>query len=278
MWKASQAMVEPVRRTEIIKSLRERVDAHQPLVIAGVSTGETARAAERGGADLLLFYNSGRFRMAGRGSLAGLMPYADANAISLEMAREINPVVNRTPVIGGVCATDPFRNIRTFLREMKELGVSGVINYPTVCMTDGQFREGLEEQGMSFSLEVSMIKMAREMEMLTVPYAFKVEEAEMMATAGADLIIIHTGYHRPPLSLDQAVQRIRDIVRVAKKANPDTMFFCHGGPIEDPESFNRAYEETDVVGFMGFTGIERLPAVNAIQERVKEFKRVRRKR
>lgn len=269
-------MVEFVRRNDVIKSLMKKVDVHEPLVIAGVSTGETARAAEMGGADLLLFYNSGRFRMAGIGSLAGLMPYADANATNVEMAKEIIPVIKRTPVIGGVCATDPLRNIKMFLKEMKELGVSGVINYPTVSMIDGQFRQGLEEQGMSFSLELRMLETAREMDMLTAPYAFNVEEAEMMAKA-ADLIIIHTGYKKPPLTLDQAVEKIRDILRVAKEANPDVMVVCHGGPIEDPESFKRAYEETDVVGFMGFTGIERLPAVNAIQERVKEFKRVRRK-
>lgn len=269
-------MVEFIRRTDVIESLRRKVDAREPLVIAGVSTGETARAAEMGGADLLLFYNSGRFRMAGIGSLAGLMPYADANAIGVQMAKEIIPVVKKTPVIGGVCGTDPFRNIKTFLKKMKELGVSGVINYPTVTMIDGQFRRGLEEQGMSFGLELRMLEMAREMDMLTAPYAFTAEEAEMMAKA-ADLIIIHTGYKKPPLALDQAVEKVGDILRVAMKANPDVMIFCHGGPIEDPESFKRAYEETSVVGFMGFTGIERLPSVNAIQARVKEFKRVQRK-
>ena len=271
-------MVGFISREEALRPLREKVSKGEPLVIAGVSIGETAKAAEAGGADLLLFYNSGRFRMAGRGSLAGLMPYGDANAMSLEMAREIVPVVKKTPVIGGVCATDPFRNIRLFLREFKELGVSGVINYPTVCMIDGAYREGLEAQGMSFDLEVEMIKMAREMDMLTAPYAFNSEEAERMAKAGADIIIIHVGYKRPPLTLDQAVEKVKEILTAARNVNPEILVFAHGGPIVDPQSFKVVYERTEVDGFMGFTGIERLPAVMAIQARVKEFKSLRRGR
>jgi predicted TIM-barrel enzyme len=268
-------MVEFIPRTEIIERLLKEVESGRPLIIAGVSLGETAKAAEAGGADLLLFYNSGRFRMAGIGSLAGLMPYANANDITVDMAKEIVPVVKRTPVIGGVCATDPFKNMRRLLEMLKELGVSGVINYPTVCMTDGIFRENLEEQGFSFNLEVEMLKMASRMEMLTAPYVFNVYEARKLAEAGVDLAIIHVGYRKPLLTLEQAIEKVREITDVIKKVNDRTLIFCHGDPIVDTETFKKVYSETEVVGFMGFTGIERVPSIKAIQSVVKEFKSVK---
>jgi len=269
-------MVEFIPRTEIIKRLLKEIESGRPLIIAGVSLGETAKAAENGGADLLLFYNSGRFRMAGIGSLAGLMPYANANDITIEMAKEIAPVIKRTPLIGGVCATDPFKNIRKLLEMLKEIGVSGVINYPTVCMIDGAFRENLEEQGFSFDVEVEMLKIASKMEMLTTSYVFNVYEARKLAEAGVDLAIIHVGYRKPPLTLERAIEKIREITNIIKKVNDRILIFCHGDPIVNAETFKKVYSETEVVGFMGFTGIERAPSVKAIQSVVREFKSIKR--
>lgn len=268
-------MVEFIPRKDIIEKLQKEIDSGRPLVIAGVSLGETAKAAEAGGADLLLFYNSGRFRMAGIGSLAGLMPYANANDITLDMAKEIVPVVKNTPVIGGVCATDPFKNIKRFLKELKEIGVSGVINYPTVCMTDGVFRENLEEQGFSFEVEIKMLKMAYELDMITAPYVFNSYEAKRVAEAGVDLVIIHVGYRKPLLTVEGAIEKVTEISNVIRKINDKILLICHGDPIVDAETFKKVYRETDVVGFMGFTGIERVPSIKAIQSTVKEFKNVK---
>lgn len=268
-------MVEFIPRKEIIEKLLKEVDGGRPLIIAGVSLGETAKAAEAGGADLLQFYNSGRFRMAGIGSLAGLMPYANANDITLDMAKEIVPVVKNTPVIGGVCATDPFKNIKRLLEELKEIGVSGVINYPTVCMTDGIFRENLEGQGFSFDVEIGMLKMANKMDMLTTPYVFNVYEAKKVAEAGVDLTIIHVGYRKPLLTVEGAIGKIIEISNTIREVNDKTLLFCHGDPIVDTETFEKVYRKTEVVGFMGFTGIERVPSIKAIQATVKEFKSIK---
>ncbi|MEM2569707.1 MAG: phosphoenolpyruvate hydrolase family protein [Candidatus Bathyarchaeia archaeon] len=268
-------MVDFIPREEIIRRLLKEVNEGKPLVIAGVSLGETAKAAEDGGADLLLFYNSGRFRMAGIGSLAGLMPYANANDITVEMAREIAPVVKRVPLIGGVCATDPFRNIKKLLIELKEIGVSGVINFPTVCMIDGIFRENLEEQGFSFNVEIEMLKMASKMDMLTSSYIFNIQEAERVAGADVDIAIIHVGYRKPLLTIEQAIEKVKEISAVIKRVNDRTLIFCHGDPIVDAKTFKKVYDETDVVGFMGFTGIEREPSIKAIRSTVREFKTVK---
>lgn len=270
-------MVDFIPREKIIKGLLKEINERRPLIIAGVSLGETAKAAEDGGADLLLFYNSGRFRMAGIGSLAGLMPYANANDITIEMAKEIVPVVKRAPVIGGVCATDPFKNMRKLLAELKEIGVSGIINYPTVCMIDGAFREHLEEQGFSFNLEIEALKLASKMDMLTSSYIFNVQEAERIAEAGVDLAIIHVGYRKPLLTVEQAIEKVKEISNVIRRVNDKILIFCHGDPIIDAKTFEKVYNETDVVGFMGFTGIERAPSVKAIQSTVKEFKGVKKR-
>ncbi len=268
-------MVGFIPREEILSNLRKKIDAGEPIVIAGVSLGETAKAAEAGGADLLLFYTSGRYRMMGRGSLIGMLPYENANELTLNMAIEIAPVVEKTPVIAGVCATDPFISVRSFLGELKEIGVSGVINYPTISMYGEEFMKMLEYQGITYELEVNMIRDARKLGMLTTPYAFSAEEAEKMAGAGADVIIIHVGYKRPLPSIEETIEKVGKIVEAAKKVNPDVLMIAHGGPIVDPESFRKVYEKTDVVGFMGFTAIERVPAVKAIQESVKRFKAVK---
>lgn len=268
-------MVGFIPREEILGNLRKRINAGEPIVIAGVSLGETAKAAEAGGADLLLFYTSGRYRMMGRGSLIGMLPYENANELTLNMAIEIAPVVEKTPVIAGVCATDPFISVRSFLGELKELGVSGVINYPTISMYGEEFMKMLEYQGITYELEVNMIRDARKLDMLTTPYAFSVKEAERMAEAGADIIIIHVGYKKPLPSINETIEKVEKIVKAAKRVNPDVLMIAHGGPIVNPESFKKVYENTDIVGFMGFTAIERVPAVKAIQESVKRFKAVK---
>jgi predicted TIM-barrel enzyme len=230
-----------------------------------------------GGADLILFYTAGRYTMAGRGSMTGLLPYGDSNALTLEMAREIVPVVKNTPVIAGVCGTDPFRDIKVFLRELKEANVSGVINFPTVAMFDGTFREIIEKQGISYELEVDMIRIAHELDMLTSPYVFNIDETVKMVKAGADMVIAHLGYKRTPLTLDESVKVLQKIHDTAIKLNPNIILICHGEPIVEPVDFEYVYKRaTGIAGFMGFSGVERLPTERAIKEQVKKFKCVRR--
>jgi len=268
-----------IPRHEIVKRLRDKISRDEPIVVAGVSTGYAAVSAEKGGADLLLFYNSGRYRIMGVGSLAGLLPFDDANAMTLRLAREITAVVRETPVIAGVCAIDPFRNIRDLIRELKEkYGVSGVINFPTVAMYDGVFRKNLEKQGFSYEKELHMISEARKLDMLTTPYVFNPAEARSMAEAGADVLIAHVGYREETLSLDEAVSLLREIVKEAKEVSPDVIVLCHGDPIVDPRSFEYVYERVrNLAGFMGFAAIERLPVQRAIIDTIREFKGVKRK-
>src|ERR1700756_611307 len=212
-----------------------------PIIGAGAGTGISAKCAEAAGADLIIIYNSGRFRMAGRGSLAGLMPYGDANAIVMDMAREVLPIVRHTPVLAGVCGTDPFRIMDRFLRELQEIGFSGVQNFPTVGLIDGQFRESLEETGMGFDQEVEMIARAHELDLLTCPYVFDEDEAKAMAKAGADLLIAHMGLTtkgtigaHTAMTLEQAAQKVQVIADAAKKVRSDILILCHGGPISEP--------------------------------------------
>jgi len=247
---------------------------------AGAGTGISAKCAEAAGADLIIIYNSGRYRMAGRGSLAGLMPYGDANAIVMEMGCEVLPIVRKTPVLAGVCGTDPFRIMERFLADLKEAGFSGVQNFPTVGLIDGLFRESLEETGMGYSKEVEMIALAHDMDLLTCPYVFNEDEAKAMATAGADILIAHMGLTtkgtigaKTAISLDQAVGRIQSIQEAAASIQPEILVLCHGGPIAEPDDLLYVLERTKgICGFFGASSIERLPTERAIIEQVRNFK------
>ncbi len=273
-------MVCELSREQILANLRAEVEAGRPIIGGGAGTGISAKCAEAGGIDLIIIYNSGRYRMAGRGSLAGMMPYGDANQIVVDMAREVLPVVKKTPVLAGVCGTDPFRVMKIFLREIKAMGFSGVQNFPTVGLIDGTFRIGLEETGMGYGLEVDMIRMARDLDLLTCPYVFNEDEARQMAQAGADVIIAHMGLTtkgtigaRTALSLEEAARRVQAIHDAAKGVREDVLVLCHGGPIAEPEDAAFIFEHTTgVVGFFGASSIERLPTEVAITGQVKKFK------
>lgn len=268
-----------IKRQDILAGLRDKVSRGIPIVGGGAGTGLTAKCAEAAGIDLLVIYNSGRFRMAGRGSLAGLLPYGDANGIVLEMAREVLPVARKTPVLAGVCGTDPFRVMNVFLAEIDRLGFSGVQNFPTVGLFDGVFRANLEETGMGFGLEVDMIRTAAEMNLLTTPYAFTPEEAAAMASAGADILIAHVGLTtsgtigaQTALSLDEAVVRVQAMHDAARHVNREILVLCHGGPIAEPADAQYVLERTEgVVGFYGASSIERLPTEVAITQQVRDF-------
>jgi len=269
---------------ECLKRLRAQVAASKPIIGAGAGTGISAKFAEKGGVDLIIIYNSGRFRMAGRGSLAGLMPYGDANAIVVDMAREVLPVVKDTPVLAGVCGTDPFRMMRVFLPQLKEMGFDGVQNFPTVGLIDGQFRSQLEETGMGIQLEVDMIARAHELEMLTCPYVFDEDTATRFTHAGADVVVAHVntttggsiGVRKAAMSLDEAVQRVQAMHDAAKKANPNVIVLCHGGPIATPEDARYVLTRTrGVAGFFGASSIERLATEVAIEEQTRKFKSIR---
>jgi len=270
-------------RSACLERWRARTAAGVPVLGAGAGTGLSAKCAEAGGADLIIIYNSGRYRMAGRGSLAGLMPYGDANAIVMEMAREVLPIVRNLPVLAGVCGTDPFRVMDQFLRDLKQLGFSGVQNFPTVGLIDGLFRESLEETDMGFDREVEMIARAHELDLLTCPYVFNQDEAKAMARAGADLLIAHMGLTtkgsigaRTAITLDQSVVRIQSIQEAAASVRPEVLVLCHGGPIAEPEDVQYIFSRTHgVCGFFGASSIERLPSERAITEQVMSFKKVK---
>jgi len=271
----------PPSRAEVLARLRAEIAAGRPIVGAGAGTGLSAKCAEAGGADLLVIYNSGRYRMAGRGSLAGLMPYGDANAIVVEMAAEVLPVVRRVPVLAGVCGTDPFRLMEVFLPELRRLGFAGVQNFPTVGLFDGRMRMNLEETGMGYGLEVELIGLARELDMLTSPYAFTAEEARQMAAAGADIVVAHMGLTtkgtigaHTAMSLDEAVARVQELRDAAVAARDDVLVLCHGGPIAEPEDAAYVLSRTrGVDGFYGASSMERLPTEAAITAQVARFKR-----
>ncbi|KAI9837999.1 MAG: ToMV susceptible protein tm-1(GCR26) [Sarea resinae] len=276
-------MPRPTTRAEVLKRLRATVAKGEVIVGAGAGIGLSAKFIEKGGADLIIIYNSGRFRMAGRGSLAGLMPYGDANTVVLEMANEVLPIVENTPVIAGVCGTDPFRSMSSFLRQLKELGFCGVQNFPTVGLIDGTFRQNLEETGMSYELEVSMIRTAHEMDLLTTPYVFNADEAERMARAGADVLVAHMGLTTSgaigattALSLDDCVKRVQEIRDTAARMNPDILVLCHGGPIAAVQDAKYVLDRTKGVhGFFGASSMERLPVEEAIKNTTSSFKNLK---
>ncbi|KAK2597758.1 hypothetical protein N8I77_012522 [Diaporthe amygdali] len=269
-------MAPPTNRQEILDQLQDQVAKGHAIVGAGAGIGLSAKFVEEGGGDLIIIYNSGRFRMAGRGSLAGLMPYGNAN----DVANEVLPVVKHTPVIAGVCGTDPFRNMPSFLKQLKDLGFAGVQNFPTVGLIDGQFRANLEETGMSYDQEVDMIRLARELDMLTTPYVFNVDESKKMAEAGADILVAHMGLTSSGSigatsgkTLDECVKLIQEIRDAAAKIKPDVIILCHGGPIAAPDDAKYVLEKVKGVhGFYGASSMERLPVEEAITNITKNFK------
>lgn len=271
-----------VDRGTALERLRQQISDRRPVVGAGAGTGLSAKCAEQGGADLIIIYNSGRYRMAGRGSLAGLMPYGDANAIVMEMAGEVLPIVRNTPVLAGVCGTDPFRRMPVFLRQVADAGFTGVQNFPTVGLIDGVFRQNLEETGMGFDLEVEMIGLAHEAGLMTSPYVFDAEQAVAMTRAGADIIVAHMGLTtsgsigaKTALTLEESVKRIQQIRDAAFAEREDIIVLCHGGPIATPEDSAFVLEQTTgVVGFFGASSMERLPTETAITENMRKFKAV----
>jgi predicted TIM-barrel enzyme len=271
-----------VTRSEALERLRAQVAAGKPIIGAGAGTGLSAKCAEAGGADLIIIYNSGRYRMAGRGSLAGLMPYGDANAIVVDMAAAVLPVVRATPVLAGVCGTDPFRLMPVFLEELRRIGFSGVQNFPTVGLMDGTYRICLEETGMGYGLEVDMIAAAHAADLLTAPYVFEAEQAADMARAGADVLVPHMGLTTggsigatTALTLDDCIAPIQAMHDAAKRVDPEILVLCHGGPIAEPEDAAYVLERTEgVVGFFGASSMERLPTEVAITENMKRFKAI----
>jgi len=272
-----------ISRDESLKRLRERIEQKIPIVGGGAGTGISAKFEEAGGIDLIIIYNSGRFRMAGRGSLAGLMPYGDANGIVIEMAGEVLTVVQDTPVLAGVCASDPFRIIDKFLDEVKSVGFSGIQNFPTVGLIDGQFRANLEETGMGYDKEVELVRLARQKDLLTTPYAFNTSEAEKMAAAGADVIVAHMGLTtkgsigaESGRTLDDSVRDVQAISDAAHGVSKDVIVLCHGGPIAMPEDAEYVLQRTkNVDGFYGASSMERLPVETALTTQTEAFKAIR---
>ena len=271
-----------MERKEALARLRATVESGRPIIGGGAGTGLSAKSAEAGGIDLLIIYNSGRYRMAGRGSLAGLMAYGDANAIVMEMANEVIPVVKDTPVLAGVNGTDPFRLMGPFLDALKRVGFTGVQNFPTVGLIDGVFRQNLEETGMSYALEVDMIAAAHERDLLTSPYVFDNDQATAMAEAGADILVPHMGLTTKgsigattALTLEECATRVQEMHDAAKKVNPDILVLCHGGPIAEPADAQYILDHTEgVVGFFGASSIERLPTELAIKAQSEAFKAI----
>ena len=271
-------------RESILLRLRKKIASNAPIIGGGAGTGISAKCEEAGGIDLIVIYNSGRYRMAGRGSLSGLMPYGNANEIVKEMAYEVLTAVKDTPVLAGVCATDPFMIRDQFLRELKDLGFAGIQNFPTVGLIDGVFRANLEETGMGFDKEVDCIAAANQMDLLTTPYAFKPEEAKLLTEAGADIIVAHMGLTtsgtigaETALTLEDCVPRVSAIAEAARLVREDVIVLCHGGPIAMPDDAAFMLKQLDTIdGFYGASSMERLPTEIALKARVEEFTRITR--
>ena len=270
------------KRSEIKGMFKKEVAKGKILVGVGAGTGITAKCSEKGGADMLIIYNSGRFRMAGRGSLSGLLAYGDANEIVQEMGAEVLPIVKHTPVLAGVCGTDPFRVMDLFLKQLKDQGFNGVQNFPTVGLIDGKFRANLEETGMGYELEVDMIREAHKLDMLTCPYVFDEDQAKAMAEAGADILVAHMGLTtkgsigaETALTLDDCCKKIRSIIKAGREVNPDIMVICHGGPIADPEDAAYVIHNVpEIDGFFGASSIERLASERGMTAQTESFKAI----
>ncbi|MDR3375050.1 MAG: phosphoenolpyruvate hydrolase family protein [Ancalomicrobiaceae bacterium] len=271
-------------REALLGKFRKMIAAHQPIVGGGAGTGLSAKCEEAGGIDLIVIYNSGRYRMAGRGSLAGLMAYGNANDIVVEMASEVLPVVKHTPVLAGVNGTDPFMLLEPFLRKLDHLGFSGVQNFPTVGLIDGVFRANLEETGMGYGLEVDMIAKAHELDMLTTPYVFDPDQAQAMAKAGADVIVCHMGLTTggaigasTSRKLADCPALINEWTEAALKVRKDVIVLCHGGPISEPDDANYILKNCpNCHGFYGASSMERLPTERALTDQTKRFKTIKR--
>jgi len=269
-------------RTALMQAFRAMRDAGEPIIGGGAGTGLSAKCEEAGGIDLIVIYNSGRYRMAGRGSLAGLMPYGDANGVVMEMAGEVLPVVKHTPVLAGVCATDPFRLMDRFLDQVKEAGFAGVQNFPTVGLIDGTFRANLEETGMGYGHEVEMIRMAADKDLLTTPYVFCEEDAAAMARAGADIVVVHLGLTtggsigaETAVTLTDAAALTDAWARAALDVNPEILVLVHGGPVAMPEDADFVLKNTrHCHGFYGASSMERLPTEVALREQTARFKQI----
>jgi predicted TIM-barrel enzyme len=269
----------PESRAAIMERFHKKVATGLPLIGGGAGTGISAKCEEAGGIDLIIIYNSGRFRMAGRGSLAGLMPYGNANAIVKEMAHEVLTAVSHTPVLAGVCATDPFMIRDRFLRELKDMGFAGIQNFPTVGLIDGNMRTNLEETGMGFEHEIDLIAAAHELDLLTTPYAFEADQARLLALAGADIIVAHMGLTtkgsigaKTAKTLNECVREVKSIAEASKAVRPDVLVLCHGGPIASPDDAQFILENTpEVDGFYGASSMERLPTELAIAQQVRGF-------
>lgn len=267
-------------REEILAKLRAQVAGGTPIIGAGAGTGISGKCAEAGGADLIVIYNSGRYRMAGHGSLSGLMPYGDANAIVVDMSAEVLPVVKHVPVLAGVCGTDPFRMMELFVKQLKDIGFAGVQNFPTVGLIDGVFRQNLEETGMSYAKEIEMIGIAHDLDLLTTPYVFDPDQAIAMTRAGADILVAHMGLTtkgsigaKTAMTLESCVDALRAIHDAAKAERGDVLVICHGGPISEPLDAQYIMDKVPgIAGFFGASSVERLPTEIAITQRVKEFK------
>lgn len=272
-----------IARSEILMRLRALKARGEPIIGAGAGTGLSAKGEEKGGADLIVIYNSGRYRMAGRGSLAGMMPYGDANGVVLDMAREVLPAVRHTPVLAGVCGTDPFRQMDLFLDEIARLGFSGVQNFPTVGLIDGRFRAGLEQTGMGYDREVEMIAQAHARDLLTTPYAFNAEEAAAMARAGADIVVCHFGLTvggaigaTTAVKLEDCPRETDAMAAAALAENPDVLVLVHGGPVAEPADAEFVLKHARCCdGFYGASSMERLPVERALVEQVTKFKAIR---
>jgi predicted TIM-barrel enzyme len=272
-----------IARTEILRRLRAQIDTATPIVGCGAGTGISAKMAEAGGADLIIIYNSGRYRMAGRGSLAGLLSYGDANGIVVDMAREVLPVVKDVPVLAGVNGTDPFRIMKVFLRQLQAMGFDGVQNFPTVGLIDGNFRTNLEATGMGYDKEIDVIAIAHEIDLFTSPYVFDAEQARAMAKAGADQLVAHVGLTIAgtigagfSLSLDEAIERVIVIAEAGRSVRRDIIVLCHGGPFDEPGQVGEALARMPgVAGFFGASSIERLPTERGIRGQVQDFKKLK---
>jgi predicted TIM-barrel enzyme len=270
-------------RQQVLDRLEKIRAEHRPIIGGGAGTGISAKFEEAGGVDLIIIYNSGRYRMAGRGSLSGLMPYGDANGIVVEMAAEVLTIVKNTPVLAGVCGTDPFRQMPLFLKQIAEIGFSGIQNFPTVGLIDGLFRQNLEETGMGYGLEVDMIRQAHEMDLLTTPYCFNEDDAKAMAQAGADIVVAHLGLTTKgsigattAATLAEAPAKVQKIADAARSINRNIIVLCHGGPISEPSDAEFVLHHTDGVdGFYGASSMERLPVEKAIVETMQAYKAIR---
>ncbi len=266
-------------RSEIVARLRAKVAIGEPIIGGGAGTGLSAKCSEAAGLDFIVVYNSGRYRMAGRSSMAGLMPYGDANQIVMDMGAEILPVVDRMPVVAGVCGTDPFRLMRKFLRQVKDAGFSGVQNYPTVCLFDGIIRANLEETGLGFYKEAEMIAEAHALDLFTASYVANPDEAIAMAEAGADIVVPHMGLTtsgmigaRTALSLQECKVKVAELMRAAREVNPEVLIVCHGGPIYSPDEAEEVIRDVPGVdGFLGASSMERLPTEVAMVAHMRKY-------